>query len=63
MAQIQSCLNNGGAVAKKLTYLLQEVHREGTTIGAKASDAEVIEYVVSLKEESERLREQVQNLE
>jgi uncharacterized protein (TIGR00255 family) len=43
--------------------LLQEVHREATTIASKASDAEVVEYMVGLKEESERLREQVQNLE
>ena len=63
MSQIGACLDKGGAVAKKLTYLLQEVHREATTIASKASDAEVVEYMVSLKEESERLREQVQNLE
>jgi uncharacterized protein (TIGR00255 family) len=63
MAQIKACMDAGGAVSKKLTYLLQEVHRESTTIASKASDAEVVEYVVSLKEESERLREQVQNLE
>ncbi|MEE9271452.1 MAG: YicC/YloC family endoribonuclease [Candidatus Krumholzibacteria bacterium] len=63
MIQMDACVNAGGAVAKKLTYLLQEVHREATTIASKASDAEVIENVVSLKEESERLREQVQNLE
>jgi uncharacterized protein (TIGR00255 family) len=63
MVQILACLDKGGAVAKKLTYLLQEVHREATTIASKASDAEVVEYMVGLKEESERLREQVQNLE
>jgi uncharacterized protein (TIGR00255 family) len=63
MSQIKACMDSGGAVAKKLTYLLQEVHRESTTIASKASDAEVVEYMVSLKEESERLREQIQNLE
>jgi uncharacterized protein (TIGR00255 family) len=63
MAQIKACMDGGGAVSKKLTYLLQEVHRESTTVASKASDAEVVEYMVSLKEESERLREQVQNLE
>ena len=63
MAQMKKCLSEGGAVSKKLTYLLQEVHRESTTIASKASDAEIIEYTVSLKEESERMREQVQNLE
>jgi uncharacterized protein (TIGR00255 family) len=63
MSQIKACMDRGGAVAKKLTYLLQEVHRESTTIASKASDAEVVEYMISLKEEAERLREQVQNLE
>lgn len=63
MVQIKACMDGGGAVSKKLTYLLQEIHRESTTIGSKASDAEVIESMISLKEESERLREQVQNLE
>jgi uncharacterized protein (TIGR00255 family) len=63
LSQIEACMDKGGAVAKKLTYLLQEVHREATTIASKASDAEVVEYMVGLKEESERLREQVQNLE
>ena len=63
LAQISGTLDKGGAIAKKLTYLLQEVHREATTISSKASDAEVVEQMVSLKEESERLREQVQNLE
>ena len=46
-----------------VTYLLQEMHREASTIGAKASDSEVMQLVVTLKEESEKLREQVQNLE
>ena len=63
LVQIKACLDKGGAVAKKLTYLLQEVHREATTIASKASDASVAEFTVSLREETERLREQVQNLE
>jgi uncharacterized protein (TIGR00255 family) len=63
LAQIQACLDKGGAVSKKLTYLLQEVHREGTTIASKAADADVVELMVSLRDETERLREQVQNLE
>ena len=63
MSQIKACMDSGGAVSKKLIYLLQEIHRESTTIASKASDAEVVEYMISVKEESERLREQVQNLE
>jgi uncharacterized protein (TIGR00255 family) len=63
IAQFSETIETGGEVSKKLTYLLQEVHREASTIGAKASDSEVIQHVVALKEETEKLREQVQNLE
>jgi len=62
-AQFNKALQEGGEVSKKLTYILQEMHREASTIGAKASGSEVIQHVVVLKEETEKLREQVQNLE
>ena len=62
-AQFNRTLARGGEVSKKLTYLLQEMHREASTIGAKASDSEVIQHVVALKEETEKIREQVQNIE
>ena len=59
-----SCaLDDGGVVSKRLTYLLQEMHRESNTISSKAADADIMSMVVSLKEESEKLREQVQNIE
>jgi uncharacterized protein (TIGR00255 family) len=61
--QFNRALKEGGEVSKKLTYILQEMHREASTIGAKASGSEVIQHVVVLKEETEKLREQVQNLE
>ncbi len=61
--QINQAVESGGEVSKKLTYLLQEVHRESSTIGAKASDSEVVKHVVTLKEETEKLREQTQNIE
>jgi len=56
-------LREGGAVGRKLNFLLQELHREVNTIGSKANDAAISKDVVDLKEEVERLREQVQNLE
>ncbi|NIM19254.1 MAG: YicC family protein [Candidatus Latescibacteria bacterium] len=62
-AQFKKCLDEGGAVSKRLTYLLQEIHREATTISSKASDAGIVSLVVNLKEETEKLREQVQNIE
>ena len=61
--QFQKCLDDGGVVSKRLTYLLQEMHRESNTISSKAADADIMSMVVSLKEESEKLREQVQNIE
>jgi uncharacterized protein (TIGR00255 family) len=63
LAQFNGALKDGGEVSKRLTYLLQEMHREASTMGSKASDTEVIQHVVVLKEETEKLREQVQNLE
>jgi uncharacterized protein (TIGR00255 family) len=63
LAQFNKYLGEGGEVSKKLTYILQEMHREASTIGAKASDSDVIQQVVQLKEETEKIREQLQNVE
>lgn len=54
---------NKDSVGKKLNFLLQEMNREVNTIGSKCSDAEVAQLVIFMKEELERVREQVQNLE
>jgi uncharacterized protein (TIGR00255 family) len=51
------------SAGRKLNFILQEMNREANTIGAKASDAEIAHLVVEIKEEVERLREQVQNIE
>ncbi len=56
-------LEKGGQVAKKLTFILQEIHREVTTMGNKASDTKIINKCMNIKEYTERIREQVQNLE
>lgn len=48
---------------KRLGFLVQEMLREANTIGSKANDAEIAHAVVSIKEEIERLREQVENIE
>ena len=50
-------------VGKRLGFLIQEMHREGNTIGSKANDAEISQASVALKEEVERVREQVENVE
>jgi uncharacterized protein (TIGR00255 family) len=56
-------LAGGEAVGKRLDFLLQEMNREANTIGSKSSSAGIAHRVVELKEEIERLREQVQNIE
>ncbi len=50
-------------VGKRLGFLVQEMHREANTIGSKANDAEIEHQVVAIKNEIERLREQVENVE
>lgn len=48
---------------KRLSFLVQEMHREATTIGAKANDEVIAHAAVSVKEQIERMREQVENVE
>jgi uncharacterized protein (TIGR00255 family) len=50
-------------VGKRLGFILQEMLREANTIGSKANDAPILEDVIAIKEELERIREQVENLE
>ncbi|HEX2205948.1 MAG TPA: YicC/YloC family endoribonuclease [Longimicrobium sp.] len=50
-------------VGKRLAFLVQEMHREANTIGSKANHAPIAHRVVAIKEEVERLREQVENVE
>jgi len=60
-----SSINDNGneAVGKRLGFLLQEMVREANTMGSKASDAPILSDVVGIKEELERIREQVENVE
>ncbi len=62
-ALFRDYLENGKSEGRKLNFLLQEMHREANTIGAKANDAEIAHWVVEIKDEVEKLREQVQNIE
>ena len=50
-------------VGKRLGFLLQELLREANTTGSKANDAAILQDVIAIKEELERIREQVENLE
>jgi uncharacterized protein (TIGR00255 family) len=51
------------AVGKRLSFLVQEMHREVNTMSAKANDADITRATVVMKEEIERLREQIENIE
>jgi uncharacterized protein (TIGR00255 family) len=51
------------AAGRKLNFLLQEMNREVNTIGSKCNDAEIARVVVGMKEDMERMREQIQNIE
>ena len=54
---------DGEPVGKRLEFLLQEIHRETNTIASKSVDLGVSRYALDLKSESEKIREQIQNLE
>jgi uncharacterized protein (TIGR00255 family) len=59
----EELLAEGGGVGRKLDFILQEMNREANTIGSKANDVEIGRAVIVMKEEIERIREQVQNVE
>ena len=61
--QLEDMLEQGGAVGRKLDFLIQEFNREANTIGSKCSDVALSRVVVELKGEIEKIREQVQNIE
>ncbi|CUU09509.1 TIGR00255 family protein [Candidatus Kryptobacter tengchongensis] len=60
---IETLKGDDVAVGRRLNFLLQEMLREATTIGAKIEDAQITYLVVAIKEEIEKIREQLQNVE
>ena len=61
--QMNNMLTTGGAIGRKLDFLLQEMNRESNTIGSKCSDVRLARIVVDIKAELEKIREQTQNIE
>jgi uncharacterized protein (TIGR00255 family) len=61
--QFRSLIEGNEMAGRKLNFLLQEMNREANTIGSKSNDVEITRSVIVMKEEIERLREQVQNVE
>ncbi len=63
LQQLEQMLTGGGAIGRKLDFLLQEFNREANTIGSKGNDIEQARTVVAIKAELEKIREQTQNIE
>jgi uncharacterized protein (TIGR00255 family) len=63
VAALRGMLKQSGAVGRKMDFLVQEFMREANTIGSKCGDTETVSFVVDLKSEIEKIREQVQNIE
>jgi len=61
--QFREILEYNEPIGKKLDFLIQEFNREANTIGSKCQDAEGARYVVGIKAEIEKIREQIQNVE
>jgi uncharacterized protein (TIGR00255 family) len=63
LQQMNTMLDAGGAMGRKLDFLLQEMNREANTIGSKCTDVALARIVVDIKAELEKIREQTQNIE
>ena len=63
LEQMNTMLTAGGAVGRKLDFLLQEMNREANTLGSKCTDVRLARIVVDIKAELEKIREQTQNIE
>jgi uncharacterized protein (TIGR00255 family) len=63
LAEVRRILEQGGAVGKRLDFLMQELNRESNTLASKSVDIDVSQASVELKVLIEQMREQVQNIE
>ena len=63
LTEMRRILAQGGAVGKRLDFLMQELNREANTLGSKSVDAEVSRSAMEMKIMIEQMREQIQNLE
>lgn len=63
LAAMDRYINSQDPVGSNINFLVQEMNREINTIGSKANDATLAQYVISAKAELEKIREQIQNIE
>jgi uncharacterized protein (TIGR00255 family) len=61
--EVERVVNKGGAVGRRLDFLMQELNREANTLGSKSADAETSAVSVEMKVLIEQMREQIQNVE
>ncbi len=61
--EVERVLNKGGAVGRRLDFLMQELNREANTLGSKSADSQTTAVSVEMKVLIEQMREQVQNIE
>lgn len=63
LEQFSALIEEDKTVGRKMDFLIQEMMREVNTLGAKSSDGEIAKWVIEIKSELSKLREQVQNIE
>ncbi len=63
LQEVRRILGAGGAVGKRLDFLMQELNREANTLGSKSASAETSQVSMDLKVLIEQMREQIQNIE
>mgnify|MGYP000336654248 FL=1 len=63
VTEVRRILNKGGAVGRRLDFVVQEMNREANTLGSKAAAIEMTNASLALKVVIEQMREQIQNLE
>lgn len=61
--QLNECLNSSKPIGRKVDFIVQEMNRETNTIASKSSDVQIVQYVLDIKNEIEKIREQIQNIE
>ncbi|MEJ2756058.1 MAG: DUF1732 domain-containing protein, partial [Gammaproteobacteria bacterium] len=61
--EVDAVLSQGGSVGRRLDFLMQELHREANTIGAKSAQVMTTQASIDLKVLIEQMREQIQNIE
>jgi len=63
LEQFTALLRSKGEIGRKAEFILQEIGREVNTIGSKANDLEIARHVIEMKNELDRVREQIANVE